>query len=154
MKSIEIPSRVCEFEGSAFALSPIESISVAPENQRFCVNECFLVDFLDSILVKYFGSGGNLVTWNEIKTLGKFCLAAQKIGTVAFESGSQLTRIEEFCFSRCSLDSICILCSVEVIGKSCFHSATALLEFESDSKIVRFEESCFGDLALQWICIP
>jgi hypothetical protein len=64
--------------------------------------------------------------------------------SVTFESKSLLMRFEESCFRRCSLESICIPRSVEVLRKLCFSSSTfALITFENESALARIEDLCF-----------
>jgi hypothetical protein len=42
---------------------------------------------------------------------------------IQFEEGSRLTRINDYCLTRCLLKSICLPSSVEVIGQHCFEKS-------------------------------
>jgi hypothetical protein len=58
---------------------------------------------------------------SSVEGLCNYCFeGAAQLTTVAFESGSKLSRIESHAFSGCSsLSSICIPSSVEVLGDHC-----------------------------------
>jgi hypothetical protein len=120
LKAISIPSHVEFIDGSAFSGVCFDSISVDPGNQRFSTNRDLLVDVIDWIAIRHFGVGTEVEIWKVVKVLGQFCFSSAKIEILTFENGSELTRIEEACFLHCSLRSIQIPASVEVIKESSF----------------------------------
>jgi hypothetical protein len=75
-----------------------------------------------------------------------------------FESGSQLCEIESYALASCeSLTSICIPCTVEVLGEGSFKNCRSLstLSFESVSRLRRIESQAFsGCSSLKSIVIP
>jgi hypothetical protein len=79
---------------------------------------------------------------------------------VTFEPESQVRRIEELCFSGCSVRSLCIPASVEILGRMCLAgdwtkpNTIQTLTFESESRLIRIEESCFLNSFLKAIWIP
>jgi hypothetical protein len=78
--------------------------------------------------------------------------------SVAFETGSKLSRIDSCAFGNCSsFSSLCIPSSVEVLGDSCFTFCRALssVTFESGSKLSCIEPFAFCYCSsLSSICIP
>jgi hypothetical protein len=72
--------------------------------------------------------------------------ANESLQFIAFEFGSQLTRIDSLAFCHISnLRSICLPMSVETIGKGAFMmcSNLSLLVFERSSKLTRIEKDTF-----------
>jgi hypothetical protein len=49
--------------------------------------------------------------------LGEYCRNRKQLGIVFFEGNSRLTQIGDLCFSGCSLCSICIPRSVELLSQ-------------------------------------
>jgi hypothetical protein len=66
---------------------------------------------------------------------------------ITFEAESRLTRIEDLCFSSCSLKLIIIPRSVEVICDSSFQSCRSLsaISFATGSKLARIGSDAFYD---------
>jgi hypothetical protein len=117
------------------------SITVDVKNVCFSIDRYFVVDNREKGLVLYFGESSGVYIWKEIEVLGKSCFACSNLETVTFESESRLTRIEESCFEKCSMKSICIPRNVEILGKSCFYSSKLeSFTFESESRLTRMEE--------------
>jgi hypothetical protein len=110
-----------------------------------------------SHLVRYHGSSRNVVIPKFIETLSQSCfLDCDHLDTIMFEDGSQLKRIEGYCFRKSSLKSICIPHNVESIDRVCFEFCTQLdwIRFEGESHLTRIGESCFQKSTLKSICIP
>jgi hypothetical protein len=97
------------------------------------------------------------------------CIAnAASVEVVAFESGSQIRRLESQTFGRCvSLQSICIAASVEFIDRACFlardqfgeydpsFSEVETITFEPGSRLREIAPDAFvGCVFLKQICIP
>jgi hypothetical protein len=85
-----------------------------------------------------------------------FMMDLGSVGSVTFEAGCRLQRIEELAFSWNGLTSIVISSSAEVLCKSCFHGCESLssITFESVSQLQRIEESAFSDSGLTSLIIP
>jgi hypothetical protein len=78
-----------------------------------------------------------------------------KLQSISFESESRLRRIEESCFQFCSLQSICIPSSVEILGKSCVsESSLHSVSFVSGSRLLQIEACCFHGCSLPSVSIP
>jgi hypothetical protein len=87
-----------------------------------------------------------------------FSMAALKsIQFIAFEFNSELSEIGANSFtSYSSLTSICLPCSVQVLGDNSFRDCSSLstFTFESDSKLRRIEANALsGCLSLRSICL-
>jgi hypothetical protein len=88
-------------------------------------------------------------------TLGEYCRNRKQLADMIFEGNSQLTQISDFCFSGCSLHSICIPRSVEVLGFRCFSDANIdSLTFEPGSRLTSICDWCFTGCRLKPIVIP
>jgi hypothetical protein len=77
-------------------------------------------EIADSRFVCYRGSSQSVVIPKDIEILGKSCFSKSRLESIIFKNESRLTRIEDSCFSRCSLKSISIPRNIEILGKSCF----------------------------------
>jgi hypothetical protein len=96
---------------------------------------------------------------SSVEKLGSDCFSGcQSLSTVTFESGSNLSSIEDFAFNCCSsLSSICIPSSVETLGGYCFSGCQSLstVTFDSGSKLSCIEDFAFHCCSsLSSICIP
>jgi hypothetical protein len=59
------------------------------------------------------------------------------------------------CFSRCSLKSILIPPSVEILRRKCFENVIiGTLRFCSDCRLSQVDASYFADCFIQRLCIP
>jgi hypothetical protein len=86
----------------------------------------------------------------NVEILAKSCFAQSTLESLTFENESRLTRIEDSCFSYCSLKSICIPRNVEILSKSCFYcSKLESITIESESRLTRIEDSCFSNSSLE-----
>jgi hypothetical protein len=96
----------------------------------------------------------------SVKVLCKACFASarwghSKVGALIFEADSRLRVMEEACFRQCTLASITIPRSVEVLGKFCFAEAEVqLLAFETDSQLKKVGDGCFQGCSLRSIHLP
>jgi hypothetical protein len=157
LKSIEIPPRVTSIDASAFAGVSLSSLSVSQGNRTFRVSGWFLEDFVGSTICRYCSSCHSVFVPSSILALGKrsfFC--CKLLGSVVFENGSRLERIEESAFRESGLKSIVIPSSVVVLGKSSFCYCWSLesVVFENGSQLERIEESSFHGSRLKSIVIP
>jgi hypothetical protein len=123
LKSICIPRNVDFIDGSAFCCCRCQCITVDPHNPRFSIDRDFLIDKIEIRLIRYFGSSTHVHIWKDIEILGVSCFDGYgRLGAIAFEEESQLTRIEKFCFGDCQLKSICIPRNVDFTDGSAFAS--------------------------------
>jgi hypothetical protein len=90
----------------------------------------------------------------QTKHIGHRNKRKESIQFIAFESGSQLTRIDTFPFK--GFRSICIPASVEILSPRCFAGCQQLssLTFEADSKLAAIEEEVFSCPSLTSVSIP
>jgi hypothetical protein len=154
MKVIWIPRHVDFIAGSAFQESAIESIFFEPVNQRFVFQEGFLIDRIESRIVRCLNRSDQIHIPQNMEILEKSSFSGLEIKEVTFEQDLKL--IGEFCFSLSHLQSICIPSSVEILCKSCFEDCKniSIIKFESNSHLTQIDESCFARSALESICIP
>jgi hypothetical protein len=90
--------------GSNFLDVPLDSMVIHPHNRRFIIDGHFLVDILDSIIVRYFGPIRSQLIGKEVRILGSYAFA--QVGrpeiiesfAVSFERPSNVIRIEAACF--------------------------------------------------------
>jgi hypothetical protein len=73
LQSIFIPKNVTQIDGYVFHESSIGLVSVESGNRQFNVDRDFLVDVVDSIVIRYFGQDGDAFVWKEVKVLGNSC---------------------------------------------------------------------------------
>jgi hypothetical protein len=133
LRSICIPPNVDFIDGSAFARSNYQSITVDSNNRRFSIDQDFLIDNIEMRLIQYFESSNHVHIWDDIEILGKSCFdCCDYLESIAFESRSPLKRIEKGCFLGCSLKSIYIPRNVKFLDASCFESSVLeSITFES-----------------------
>jgi hypothetical protein len=153
-RNVEILGKLC-FAGHYGKFNSLESITFENESRLTRIEDwCFWCCSLKSICIP-----------RNVEILGKSCFAGDydkfhSLELITFENDSRLTRIEDSCFQKCSLKSICIPRNVEILGKSCFADdfmkANSLesITFENDSRLTRIEDSCFWCCPLKSICIP
>jgi hypothetical protein len=107
LKSISIPRNGDFIAGSAFEGGDCCSVTADENNYRFSIDQYVIADTIERRLVRYFGDSFRIVAiWEEVEILGESCFAKSKLESITFESKSRLTRIEEKCFSFCSLKLI------------------------------------------------
>jgi hypothetical protein len=146
-------------DGSYFPFSGLRDICHESGNPFFGVDQPFHVDLEGVRIVRYFGSGSEVVTIpNETETLGYCSFASCPISTIRFESMSRLSWIESQTFYRCEqLQSICIPSSGMILGEHCFAHCNFLhfVSFEPDSQLVSIDGAAVGRcLARRSIVLP
>jgi hypothetical protein len=141
LKLIYIPKFV-EFIGER-AFTKVDSMIF--EGRRFTFSGEFLIDRIESVIIRYIGKLTESFVHQDIEILGKSSLDGSRIRSLQFESYSKLKRIEALCFHSSALKSICIPCSVEIICESSCSGCTKLefVNFESHSQLKRLEMECF-----------
>jgi hypothetical protein len=157
LKSIEIPGSVTSISVSAFSGLFLDSFCVSPDNRRFRVREFFLEDFDGLTICQYFASCRSIMIPSSVVVLGKESFyECKSLGSVTFEGGSRLERIEESAFRESGLKSIEIPSSVVILGKGSFAGCRSLesVTFESGSRLERIEKSAFRESGLKSIEIP
>jgi hypothetical protein len=142
-RSVELLGKGC-FKGSSKAFGRFERITFESYSRLTRINGfCFAFCLLKSISIP-----------PKVKILGMCCFRGSKrhfarFEAVRFGSRSQLWRIGAFCFAFCSLKSICIPRSVEILGRCCFkgtrshHSPLANITFEAESRLRFIGKSVF-----------
>jgi hypothetical protein len=99
----------------------------------------------------------SIVIPSSLVALGKECFDnCMSLGSVIFETGSQLEKIDESAFRGSGLRSIVIPSSVVALGKSSFCECRSLesVTFENCTRLERIEESAFQKTGLKTIVIP
>jgi hypothetical protein len=125
LHSIVIPSNVRFIDGSTFDRVRKSSISIESGNDRFVIENEFLIDIVDHKLIRNFLKSSTIEIGRNIEILGSHCLFRCKLfSSIRFESNSRLTPIESFAFSKSSLKSIVIPRNVRFIDGSAFVGVT------------------------------
>jgi hypothetical protein len=157
LQSIEIPRSVQFIDGSAFRCLSLSSISLEPGNERFILENEFLINVLRHELIYNFCTLSTIQIPISIEILGSSCFFfCESLSFITFESNSRLTRIESSAFSCSALQSIVIPSRVEILGSNCFGGCLSLssITFESNSHLTKLEFETFSCSALQSIQIP
>jgi hypothetical protein len=159
LKAICLPASVQSMDARSFLFSSLREICIESGNPFFRVTGPFLVDLEGVRIVRYFGSGSEVVTIaNEIEILSSSSFAFALISTIRFESMSKLSLIEDETFYFCDqLQSITIPSSVTILGKRCFYNCCLLqiLSFEPGSQLITLGDSTFMNcFALKSIVLP
>jgi hypothetical protein len=93
----------------------------------------------------------------SLEVVGGRCFSGCKsLSEVIFPADSQVTRLEEECFSRCPIQKIVLPASLEVVGERCFWGCKSLSEviFPADSHVTRLEKGCFYGCPIQKMELP
>jgi hypothetical protein len=99
----------------------LSSISIESGNERFVIENDFIVDVIDHKLIRISSNSSNVEIPFDIEILGSSCFSnCQSLSSISFESISRLTRIESSAFSSSSLRSILIPHSVRFLDGSAF----------------------------------
>jgi hypothetical protein len=121
VNEICIPRSAAFIHGSGLVISEYESITIDPNNPRFVVNKDFLIDLIESRLIRCFDFKESVIVLNSVSILGVSGFSnTDLVRTVTFESSSRLMRIDRECFSHSVLESICVPRSVNIFYESCF----------------------------------
>jgi hypothetical protein len=51
------------------------AIIINQNNHRFSIDQCFIVDIIENLLVRYFGDSIGVGIWQEVEILGELCFA-------------------------------------------------------------------------------
>jgi hypothetical protein len=153
---MEIPANVNFIESSAF-LGVYDGVSVSNDNPHLRIVGTLLQDFSGSVIYHCFSRCQTIIIPSWVVVLGKMSFAGcRDLKSLTFESGSQLSEIEESAFAETGLTSIVIPSSVSVLGELCFAGCGSLesVTFENGSQLSRIGESAFSRTALKSIVIP
>jgi hypothetical protein len=158
LKSIILPASLQWMDGSGLKGTDISTITVEAGNQLFRVETDFLVKLNELTMIKYFGTGTEILIRREVRILSGYCFeSCDTISSAIFESGSELFRLGECAFAHCSLKSICIPSSVAFLGRSCFFGCGFLenVTFESGIRLKELSECAFAYcVRLKSILVP
>jgi hypothetical protein len=158
LKSFILPPSLSTVDRACFWGSSIEDILVDSENKCFFASGGFLIAFEGMTVIRHFGLVHDLVLSPDYETLGRCSFIERNCSSIAFESGSKLTRIGDHAFALCSsLKAICIPASVEFLGEQCFLRCMSLIQltFESGSRLTQIGKEAFEQCsALPSICLP
>jgi hypothetical protein len=137
-------------------LAPGAFLDFSQPGRGLIVDEDFLVDPNDSRASRYIRKDGSVFIAKGVRILGKSCFSLRPdLGTMTFEPGSGLKRIEESCFRCCCLSLICIPWSVMSLGMSCLAGAKIeAIAFEAPSRLQTIQEKCFQFCSMKSVCIP
>jgi hypothetical protein len=121
LESIHIPRNVDFIHEDAFWNCACPFITVDPNNLRFSIDQDFLVDKIEKRHIRYIGTSRKICIGKDIEVLCESCFCdLSQVRIITFEQGSQLKRIDRYCFPLCSLQMIQIPGNVEFIDKSAF----------------------------------
>jgi hypothetical protein len=131
---VEILGKCCFAATTGLTACEFEPDSSLTEFKEECFSNCLS---LRSIRIP-----------GSVEGLGRLCFHnCSKLKVVEFESESKLTRIGEFCFYQCSLETVCIPRSVEIVVDNCFYDTLIeRLTFESNSRLRHVEDGAFETL--------
>jgi hypothetical protein len=168
--TFQAESKLKRIGDSCFSDSSLTSISVPGRVEILC-KRCFAATA--RLETCEFESGSKLIEIEEecfsnchslrsiripgsVEGLGRLCFHnCSKLKVIEFEFESRLTRISELCFYQCSLATVCIPRSVEILVDKCFYGTEIeRLTFESNSKLRRVEDRAFDTLRVKSIGIP
>jgi hypothetical protein len=95
LSSLQIPSGLQEFLGSALRGTAVRDISVADGNPYFKVDGYFLADFEGVWVKQYFGDEGEVRIGKNVQRLEPGCLSGcRTISSLIFGPGCTLSGIE------------------------------------------------------------
>jgi hypothetical protein len=159
LRRISIPPSVTKMTWGSFPESNDFQIELEKGNEYFEMREDFLVDFRRHHVVRYFGSGSELVISDEIEEIGERCFrSCQTICFVRFGSMSRLSSIGASAFANCLfLIRINIPSTVTSLGPSCFSRCLSLqtVSFCSGSLLNSIPKHGFSSCeCLQSIVLP
>jgi hypothetical protein len=118
-----IPRNVQFIDGSTFCDLTLSSISIESGNERFTIENNFLIDIVDHKFIHDFSNSSNVQIPADIEILGSRCFSfCDSISSLTFESNSHLKRIESSAFEYSSLHSIITPHGVQFIDGSAFYN--------------------------------
>jgi hypothetical protein len=158
LTSITLPASVQLIDGRSFQECAFSRIDFDPGNRFFHRVHAFVMDLLNTTIVRYFGSATEVSIADEIEILGPSCFSHCSLFRVLFREGSQLRSIESLAFSSCPhLASISIPSLVIALESYCFSDCNSLrsVSFAAASKLRRIESGVFMRCSeLESITIP
>jgi hypothetical protein len=156
LASIQIPASVGFIHPSAFDHIFMETIAVDDGNGHYSINPDFLFNFVDGILIRNFGQNRNIIIPKEVRRIDLHCFQyANRLSSLEFERGSNVKDIDDGCFEGCSLASVFIPSSMEVLGESWFSGCNIeMVVFESMTRLKAIDRNCFSNCWVRSICIP
>jgi hypothetical protein len=159
LQSICLPASVETLDGSCFSQTGLRRIELEPGNRFFAIAGDFLVDIQQVSLIRYFGSGPDVVIPANFEKIGSWCFGhCSSISSIAFAPNSKLTEICSDAFTGCrDLQSIYLPPSVLTLGEHCFLACESLqtVSFPKDSVLNEIPTSGFEScVALESITFP
>jgi hypothetical protein len=87
-----------------------------------------LVDFDETLLVRYFGNDGEVTIRSDVTSISTGCFSpCDSILAATLGRGSRVSIVGESAFSNCSsVQSICFPSSIEIISNECFSDCPIL----------------------------
>jgi serine/threonine protein kinase len=119
---------VTSIAGSAFNRSKINSISIEEGNERFVIDNDFLLDFDHKTLIRYFGSSSTILIPRNVEILCSSCFSyCQSLSSISFESDSKLERIEVSAFAGTKLGRVLVPKHIAFVAGNAFPTSCAVL---------------------------
>jgi hypothetical protein len=101
LQSIVIPLNVRFIDGSAFCYVNLSSITIENGNNRYVVENDFLIDFVDHQLIRIFSKSTTITIPKDIEILCSNCFSLHRFSlSLSFELHSRLRRIESQAIPR------------------------------------------------------
>jgi hypothetical protein len=100
LRAIVIPRSVQFINGSTFCDVELSSCDIECENDRFVVENHFLIDIVGHKLIHNFSNSSDITIPSSIEILGPFCFCeCESLLSISFESPSCLARVESRAFA-------------------------------------------------------
>jgi serine/threonine protein kinase len=124
LSGFEIISSLEFIDGSTFVHSKIiqSKLLIVSGPVRFGLYRDFLVDHVDQVLVRYFGTAVMVTIWKEVTRLGTSCFEGVRVETVQFEQDALLNTVGLSCFANSKLNSIKFPRKIDRIASQTFPS--------------------------------
>jgi hypothetical protein len=104
LQSMVIPQSIEFIAGSAFSNVNISSLLIERGNERFVLDQDFLIDIIDHKLIRNFSKSPNVQIPSAIEIIGESSFAyCQSVHTILFELDSCLKRVESSAFMNSSI---------------------------------------------------
>jgi hypothetical protein len=145
--------------GVTFMLSRLKNINIDKANPLFGVYDEFVMNFEAESVVRYFGTGNEVLIAKRFRGIGASCFHnLDYVSSVQFEAGSRVSWFGRSAFGVClELSSFSIPSTVETIAEKCFLSCYKLerITFESVSRVSVLGDKAFSLCSsLTSICLP
>lgn len=149
LTSICFPAALSQIDGATFRGSHFTSIQFEAENEHFCVQGHFVLDFKKVYIVHYFGQEETVQIPDQIEAIGSDSFSLRtSIDSLSFGSQSHLRSIDDSAFEVCSnLRVMCIPSTVTAIDAWAFAQCYFLISvtFEAHSQLVVIGANAFVD---------